>query len=448
MSLLKQPNLRVAFALLAGLLSAVPAMAATTESEAQRRYQAAFNAVVADAANPERSFELVQAAVAAGEFRAAIAALERILLINPTLSNIKLELGVLYLRAGSPDLAVSYIDQALNDPNMPPLVRTRAEELLNRAKAGAKRQSFFATLGLAIRTESNANAGPDSPFVRVGGTIGQLADQFTGRSDTSLNLSAALQHRYAFGSQFGHQLETDLYLFGSRYQDIKDVETTLAELRIGPRFYVGPVGNPNSSLRPYLLSSHLQLAGEKYNSGFGAGLDAERYFTGAFRGDVALEYRDQDYHDSVRSPTATNRIGKFTGGSVGLAYQPTSRTTLGARLLHEQASAKAEFEAYKTTGATVFVAQEFNAPFGVTPLPWNVVVSATARNTSFDAPDPAIDPNIKRDDDRMDYGISLRARVTRTSDVVFAVQLSDRDSNLPNFVYDNSGVSLGGEWRF
>lgn len=86
--------------------------------------------MVADLANPERSFEFVQAAVDAGDLRGAIAALERILLINPDLPNIQLELGVLYRRAGAAELGDAYIREALAAEDVPPEVRERAEAIL------------------------------------------------------------------------------------------------------------------------------------------------------------------------------------------------------------------------------------------------------------------------------------------------------------------------------
>ncbi len=444
----KQPGIGIVLGVCVAILSASSAYSKEPPKSPQQRYQEAFDAMAADLANPERSFEYVQTAVAVGDLRGAIAALERILLLNPTLSNIKLELGVLYLRVGSPDLAVGYIDQALNDPAMPPLVRVRARELFDRAKAGARRQMFFATLGLSARYESNANAGPDSPLVKVGGNIGRLDDQFTEQNDMSINLNAVLQHRYAFESQAGHQLETDLFLFGSRYQDVDDLDTMVAELRIGPRLYGGSTANPNSSVRPYLLGSYLFLASEKYLASAGVGVDAERYFTGVLRGELALEYRDQTYYDSDRSPTASNRTGNLGSGSVGLVYQASAGTALGTRLLYERTSAEADSEAYQTLGGTVFLAQQFGSPFGITRLPWTVSVTGTFRRSEFDEADPAVDPTIVREDDRADYGISLRARVTRSIDALLATQYTDRASNLPNFTYDNLSASLGVEWRY
>lgn len=429
-------------------LSSSLSYAEEPSDRARKRYQKAFDAMKEELANPERSFEYVQAAVDVGDLRGAIAALERILLIDPTLSNIKLELGVLYLRAGLPDLAVGYIDQALNDPAMPPLVRARAEELFDRAKAGARRQTFFSTLGISTHYESNANAGPDSPFVKVGGILGRLDDQFTKQADFSVNLSAALQHRHAFESQAGHQLETDLFLFGSRYREFDAVQTAVAELRIGPRFYGGRIADPSSSVRPYLLGSYLNLANRSYLTSAGGGIDSELYLTGSLRGELTVEYRSQHYYDSDRNPTASSRNGNLGGGSVGAVYQAGWGATLGTRLFYEQASAKANFDQYRTIGVTLFLAQQFASPFGLTPLPWTVGATGTFRKSKFDEPDPAIDPDLTREDDRTDYGLSLTVRMSRRSDLLFSVQYTDRESNLPNFTYDNLHVSIGAQWRY
>lgn len=425
-----------------------PSFAKEPPKDPQQRYQEAFEAMMADLANPERSFEFVQAAVDVGDLRGAIAALERILLIDPKLSNIKLELGVLYLRAGLPELAVGYIDQALNDPNMPPLVRVRAEALFDRAKAGARRQLFFAMVGVSARYESNANAGPDFPLVKVGGIDARLEDRFTKQADFSLNLSAALQHRYAFESQAGHQLETDLFLFGSEYRDFNAVETMMAELRIGPRFYGGRTADPSSSLRPYLLGSYLFLADERYLVSAGGGLDAEIYLTGSLRGEIGIEYRNQRYHDSDRNPNASSRTGSLGSGSVGVVYQAAMRTALGTKLLYEQASARTAFDQYRTIGATFFLAQQFASPFDLTLLPWALSAMGTFRRSKFDEPDPSVDPDVTREDDRTDYGLNLTARLSRRSDLLLVVQYTDRESNLPNFTYDNLAVSLGAQYRY
>ncbi len=64
--------------------------AAAADSSEEQLYQARLDALLKDVANPERSFDFVEAAVAVGDLRGAAASLERILLIDPQLANIEL----------------------------------------------------------------------------------------------------------------------------------------------------------------------------------------------------------------------------------------------------------------------------------------------------------------------------------------------------------------------
>src|SRR5215831_8541642 len=92
---------------------------------------AAFAEMMAHPGDPDAAVRYARAAAAAGQVRAAIAALERVLRLN-----IRLELASLYLAAGSPDLAALYAEQALASPSIPPDVAARARDLLAQAETG------------------------------------------------------------------------------------------------------------------------------------------------------------------------------------------------------------------------------------------------------------------------------------------------------------------------
>lgn len=79
----------------------------------QSDLDAAFQAMIADATNPEKSFRYARIAVDQGNVAGAIAALERLLRLNPALDNIRLELGVLYHELGAYGLAGPYLEKAL-----------------------------------------------------------------------------------------------------------------------------------------------------------------------------------------------------------------------------------------------------------------------------------------------------------------------------------------------
>ena len=95
---------------------------------------AAFAEVMANPGDPDAALRYARLLAANGQVRPAIAALERILRLNPRLDNIRLELASLYLAAGSPDVATLYAEQALASPAIPADVAARARQLLASAE--------------------------------------------------------------------------------------------------------------------------------------------------------------------------------------------------------------------------------------------------------------------------------------------------------------------------
>src|SRR5476649_1610093 len=107
--------------------AAAPAVAS---SDLERQYDAAFQEMLAKPANLDVLFKFASLASQTGDLEGAVSALERMLLINPELPRVRLELGVLYFRLGSYEVAQTYLEVALKSPALPPEVRNRAERFL------------------------------------------------------------------------------------------------------------------------------------------------------------------------------------------------------------------------------------------------------------------------------------------------------------------------------
>jgi len=342
---------------------------APSKGAAEARYERALETMQADLADPERSFEFVAAAVAIGDLRGAIAALERILLINPKLANIKLELGVLYLQVGSAQLAQSYLRQALEPPDVPELVRVRAEEMLARAEAAASRHRFSGLLSLAGRFAPASVRFVDPFFGDV--VEATLQDQFTEREDYSLQALGSVQYGYRLDSQAGNEIEANLLLFGQRYDVSNEVNTTLIDFDLGPRFYFGDIASQDLSLRPYVSVSYLQLEDESYLRTVGGGIGVRKYFSPRLRAEGYVEAEDFEFTNSERRPTVSNRSGPQVALGGVLSYQLFSNTVLTAGLTLATLDAEEEFESFKDLSFLFAVEQYYPAPFGLTHLPWS-----------------------------------------------------------------------------
>ena len=89
------------------------------DADVDAAYDKAFQELFRDPGNLDKSFRFAELAVRKGNFEAAISALERMLLINPDLPRVRLELGVLYFRIGSFAIARSYLTRVLDSPDAP-----------------------------------------------------------------------------------------------------------------------------------------------------------------------------------------------------------------------------------------------------------------------------------------------------------------------------------------
>ena len=84
------------------------------------------------------------------------------LLINPNLPRVRLELGVLYYRLGSYEVARTYLEGALKSPTVPPDVRSRAEQFMAQIENQQQSPSHFhgeAVPRLALPVERQSRPG-------------------------------------------------------------------------------------------------------------------------------------------------------------------------------------------------------------------------------------------------------------------------------------------------
>jgi len=140
---------------LSGAVLAISRIAAPVEAD-DAALAEAFSRMMTQPGDPDAAFEYARVAVAEGQSRAAIAALERVIRINPRLGYIRLELASLYLAVGSPDVAAVYAKEALASPDIPPADATRARQILASAEKSASLSLLQVSIVTGPRWDSNA----------------------------------------------------------------------------------------------------------------------------------------------------------------------------------------------------------------------------------------------------------------------------------------------------
>jgi tetratricopeptide (TPR) repeat protein len=136
--------------------------AETSRLEAQK--EALFQQMLRNPGDLDTTFAYADVSARLGDYEAAVSALERMLLFNPKLPRVQLELGALYFRMGSYDLARDYFAKAAA-ANPPPEVRARIDEYMAQIEKATSRHHLSGYVFLGGQYQSDANVAPGSPFV-------------------------------------------------------------------------------------------------------------------------------------------------------------------------------------------------------------------------------------------------------------------------------------------
>ena len=412
--------------------------------------EAAFDAMVNDPADLEKTFRFAALAARTGDLEGAVAALERMLLLEPDLPRVKLELGVLYFRLGSYVVARRYLDEAVAGDDVPDEVRARVAEYVAAvdARLARHRVSGFSLSG--VRYQSNANAGPSSPEVFVGGRHAELEDRFTGQSDADFFAATGIEHRYDLRRADGLEWVTEATLHGTRQRTQKQVNLLLVKATTGPERAVGGTSAGDRALlvRPHAKVEHVILDDRVWYQGAGAGLGL-RYRAGdrleVSGGADAVRRRHQVH---AESPAAANRDGwvmrahltarhAFTGG-LGLRF--------GAGFTRHELDAA--FERHSDLDVGAGIGQAFADPTGLTERPWTAAVGVNRRLSRYDAPDPTIDPDRRRRQWEVSADASLTVPLGEQAAVVLSVGVRNVDASIPNFAHRNRWASAAVAWSF
>ena len=408
--------------------------------------EAAFDAMVNDPADLEKTFRFAALAARTGDLEGAVAALERMLLLYPDLPRVRLELGVLYFRLGSYVVARRYLEEAISGDRVPEEVRARVAEYVAAidAKLARHRISGFALLG--ARYQSNANAGPASPVVLVGGIPATLTDdRFTGQSDADAFVAAGIEHRYDFRRVDGLRWVTEATVYGTRQRTQKQVNLALLEATTGPqrRIGQGPAGEEAGlHARPYVKIEHVAREDRVWYQGGGVGIGARYRPHDRLDLSGAADTVRRRHRVHAGNPTAADRDGwvlraRLTGQH---ALTDALDLRLAAGLARHDLSAG--YERHRTFDLGAGFGYAFADPTGRVDRPWSASVALTRTFSRYDAPDPTIDPNTRRRQRELSAEVSLTVPFGERSAVLLSLGHQQVDASLPNYEHHNRWVSV------
>ncbi len=410
-------------------------------SENDRIFEKAYKEVLKDPGNLDKSFRFTQLAIERGDFEAAISALERMLITNPSLPRVRLELGVLYFRLGSYALAKSYLESAVKGKNVPPVVRERVGVFLVKINELLSKSKLSGSASAGLRYQTNANAGPDSPSVLLFGIPAELDEAYTSKKDGNFFGALNLRHVYDLETQEQTTLDTDLFVFGSKHLEQDQIDILFLEVVAGPRFRVASEGRANTLIRPFVSGNVIHLGEDILYSSFGGGLEISRQINDGLGVTMRYDARDKRFDNNTSRPAASDEDGVEQSGHVTAAFSITPTVNAFARVRVKAHDAQVDYEANREYGGLAGLSVSYEPPIGNPSRRWLTSVSSEFSFVKYKAPDPAVSLTTQREDKKWSLRVQTNIPLSKLVSLGIGVTHSRNSSNLPNFEQTNTGVA-------
>jgi len=431
----------------------MPGEQATLETQKQ----ALFQRMLANPADLDTTFAYAEVSAKLGDNEAAVAALERMLLFNPNLARVDLELGALYFRMGSFEMARSYFDKALAQ-NPPAEVRVRVDQYMTEITTQSSPQRLTGYFMLGGQYQSDANVAPGSPLIHspIGDVL--LSQQFVKKTDGNIFGSGAFLYSYDLGTQDRDSIEVIGTGFMNRYFQVQRLDLGVGEITAGPRFNF-PTAIPgvrNLSIKPYFIANEVGLGDNQYFYTFGAGIEK----TATIFSDVSLrsafEYRDKKFTNAPDRPISTGLDGNDKLVSISLRKPITGNSDLTFQFdFLDQETRLAQYSNKAYAGSLAYRIR-YEDPTGLFRLPWETTLFASRTWDNYAAPDPCCNTSgssvFFSASDRYDrrWRIAINHSIALAPNLALIIQ-AQRDivsSNLSLYGYTSNSVLVGPQIRF
>jgi Tetratricopeptide repeat len=420
---------------------------ATVEQE--REYEAAFQEMLRKPADLDVLFKFATIAIKTGDYEGAISALERMLLVNPDLPRVRLELAVLYYRLGSFEISRTYLEAVLASPGLQAEVRTRAEQYLAEVEKRSSRSRFVGEVFSGVRYQSNANLGPPTSSVRLFGQTANLNQAGVGTADWGVVGSGYVRHIYDLGTQDRGALETQLTGYANRQFQISQANVSILDLTSGPRFQAFQGIFEDVSIKPLMSLGYIWVNDAPYYGSYGSGVEFGALLSDKLRNTSNVVYRRLMYQDSWYLPFNSQYTGNEYSANTTFQYALTEVVSIFANgnLQRYMTDNSPQFS-YMLLGAGGGMQFRFADPLFKSQLPWSIALSANLQWWNYDQPDPIIDPSASRQQSDVILNITLSVPFDERTTMVVSGGRFVRSSNIPNYDFVNNSFLMGVSWRF
>lgn len=422
--------------------------------------EALFQQMLRNPANLDVTFAYADVSARLGDYEAAVAALERMLLFNPNLPRVQLELGALYFRMGSFELARNYFEKAAA-ANPPPEVRERVAEYLGLIKKNESRHHLSGYVFLGGQYQTDANVAPGSPLILspIGPVL--LNNQFLRQPSGSVFASGSLLYSYDLETQNRDSLEVTSVGYVNHYLNpiVTRLDLDLFEATAGPRFNFpngGLLAHESASFKPYAIFDEVGLGENQYFNAYGFGLEYDEIVWNDLALKSVYEFRQKNFIDAVDRPLSRGLTGNDKLLSLSATKPITANSALNLQFDYLDQQTRLPYFTNVTYAVTGAYRIHYDAPLAVTHYPWESSLFLGRAWSLYASPDPCCNTSgnplvfspSSQSTQRWRFGFTQAVPVTPDIAVVLQLERDIVSSNLPIYAYTNNSFLLGPQIRF
>jgi hypothetical protein len=446
----------IVLAVLLGLAAGARADEPPTDpATLEAKKEALFQQMLREPANLDVTFAYADLAAKLGDNEAAVAALERMLLFNPNLPRVDLELGVLYYRMGSFEAAESYFEKAKSfDP--PQEVLTRVDEYLGKIHTAEQTSQLTGFFFMGMQYQTDANVAPGSPLIHspIGDVL--LSNQFVKHDDANFFATGSVLYSYDLGTQDRDTLEVTGTGFANHYLQFSRLDLDLGEITAGPRFRFPTAPVDGLTFKPYVILNEVGLGENQYFWTYGVGLETTAVLFDDVSARLAWEFRQKNFTNAPDRPLSTGLNGDDNLVSLALTKPVTPNSALTLQFDYLNQNTHLNYYANVNYAISGGYRIRYDDPTGLINLPWETVAFGSRSWAIYQGPDPCCNTSgsstVFSPSDRFDrhwrFGLTQSFQVAQNIALVVQAQRDIVSSNLSIYGYTSDSVLVGPQIRF
>ena len=322
----------------------------------KEKQQVVFEQLFEDPTNLSLLFEYANLSILVGDLEAAIGVFDQMLVYDPELPRIRLELGVLYYRLGAYALAKTYLESVGKFD--PPLeVQAHVDDLLKSIETANEIYAWRQILTLGWKHTSNGNSGINADFIEIGDFLLEVDPESKREGSRSslynysLSVDQDLNHPRGDNIQYFFSYGADRLKAFSQFDVQSNVFSARRNFNLDENYFSffnleDPVFTPNINLLRVVLNREEILRSGRISLDYSGQLDDGS--------SMLFSY----YRVEKNFKSGAQKNGRVNGISFGQSYVwPGSQALYGYKIILENYRANADYEFYENYGVELSYSQ-------------------------------------------------------------------------------------------